>query len=113
MMSDVQVEVALIGMAGVIAGVVITVLGNFALEWFRAKDDRKLAVEREKILMKMLNHPEYSWRKIQTLAAVIGCDEEKTKGHLINIGARGSEKSDGKWGLISKHPLNDVRDDAE
>jgi hypothetical protein len=108
MMSDIQVEVALIGMGGVVAGAIFTMLGNFALEWFRTRGSRKLAAEREKLLKNMLNHPIYSWRQIKTLAAVIGCDEEQTKEHLIAIGARGSEKDDGKWGLLSRHPLNEI-----
>ena len=46
---------------------------------------------------------------LSTLAAVVGCPEELTKNHLIAICARGSEKNDGKWGLISRHPLSEIR----
>ena len=61
----------------------------------------------------MLEDTAFSWRSISTLAAVIGCNEETTKHHLINIKARGSEKNDGMWGLISKHPLKDINRDRD
>jgi hypothetical protein len=56
----------------------------------------------------MLNDEAFQWRNLSTLAAVIGCDEEQTKNYLIAISARGSENNDGKWGLISRHPLSEI-----
>lgn len=47
------------------------------------------------------------WRNISTLSSVIGANEEETKRLLIKAKARGSEKSDGKWGLIKNHPFPD------
>ncbi len=57
----------------------------------------------------MLEEQAFEWRNLSTLAAVIGCNEETTKNHLISIDARGSEKNDGKWGLISRHPIKDIK----
>lgn len=105
---DIRTWVAFIGVLGAIVGSAVTIVGNFAFEWFRTREDRKLTDDRKELLKKMLNHPDHTWRKIETLSAVIGCDEERTKGYLIAIGARGSEKNDGKWGLISKHPLKSI-----
>lgn len=43
-----------------------------------------------------------------TLSRVIGADEETTKRLLIELGARGSEKDDGLWGLIENHPFGQM-----
>ncbi len=45
------------------------------------------------------------WRKLSTMSAIIGTDDDETKRLLIEAGARGSEKGDGKWGLIKNHPF--------
>lgn len=107
--SDSKFWIGLIGVIGAIVGSLLTILGNFALEWFKSKSQRTLDKSRQDLLKEMLSDPSYEWRNLSTLSAVIGCDEETTKHHLISIGARGSEKNDGKWGLISKHPLKDIK----
>jgi hypothetical protein len=48
------------------------------------------------------------WRKLSTLARVIGTDEETAKNLLVIIKARGSEKDDGLWGLIELHPFKEI-----
>lgn len=106
--SDSKFWIGLIGVIGAIVGSVLTILGNFALEWFKNRNQKKTDESRQKILKEMLEDTSFEWRSISTLAAVIGCDEESTKHHLIAIKARGSEKNDEKWGLISRHPLKDV-----
>ena len=60
------------------------------------------------LLKKMLISEKYEWRNLSTLFSVIGCDDENTKNHLTAIGARGSEKNDGKWGMISRHSLEEI-----
>jgi hypothetical protein len=42
------------------------------------------------------------------LSRVVGADEDSTKRLLIDVGARGSEKDDGLWGLIESHPFDQV-----
>ena len=106
--SDSKFWIALIGIIGAIVGSALTILGNFALEWYKTKKQRELEEIRKNILKTMLEDKEFKWRQLSTLAAVIGCSEEITKDYLIAIGARGSEKNDGKWGLISRHPLEDI-----
>jgi hypothetical protein len=105
---DTKFWIALVGVIGAIAGSLLTLAGSFALEWFKRKPQRDIDCAREKVLVQMLNDKAFEWRNLSTLAAVIGCNEEQTKNHLIAIGARGSEKNDGKWGLISRHPLSEI-----
>jgi hypothetical protein len=107
--SDSKFWIGLVGVIGAIVGSILTILGNFALEWFKNRNQKNIDESRQKILNEMLEDTSFEWRSISTLAAVIGCDEESTKHHLIAIKARGSEKNDGKWGLISRHPLKDIR----
>jgi len=47
-------------------------------------------------------------RNISTLSSVIGADIEETKRLLIEVGARGSEKNDGKWGFIKNHLFREI-----
>jgi hypothetical protein len=111
--SDTKFWIALVGVIGAIAGSLLTLIGSFGLEWFKRKPQRDIDCARQKLLRQMLEDKAFQWRNLSTLAAVIGCNEEQTKNHLIAIGARGSEKGDGNWGLISRHPLSEIeRHDA-
>lgn len=107
--SDTKFWIALVGVIGAIVGSVLTLVGNFALEWLKGRNQKKIDDTRQKLLEEMLQDKAFQWRKLSTLAAVVGCDEEQTKNHLIAIGARGSENNDGKWGLISRNPLSEIR----
>lgn len=111
--NDTKFWIGLVGVIGAIVGSVLTLAGNFALEWFKGLKQKLIDDARQKLLKEMLEDQSFNWRDLSTLAAVVGCDEEQTKSHLIAIGARGSEKKDGKWGLISRHPLSEIeRNDA-
>lgn len=101
--------IALIGALGVIVGALLTILGNLVIVWFKNKTQNKRDKIRQAILKQMLNHKDYSWRNLSILSAVIGCSEEETKNHLILIDARGSEKNDGKWGLIARNPMENIK----
>lgn len=107
--SDTNFWIALIGIIGAIIGSFLTVAGNIALEWFKGKNKKTTNNTKQSILKEMLEEDAFKWRNISTLSAVIGCSEDETKMHLIFIGARGSEKGDGKWGLISRNPLKDIK----
>lgn len=107
--SDTKTWVALIGLLGAIVGSLLTILGNIVLEWFKNKSQKKIDKKRQEILKEMLEHKTYSWRNLETLSAVVGCDKETTKNHLISIGARGSENNDGKWSLTSRNPLKNIK----
>jgi hypothetical protein len=107
--NDTKFWIALVGVIGAIVGSALTIAGNFAIEWFRNRKQKAIDDSRQKILKEMLEDQAFQWRNLSTLAAVVGCDEEQTKSHLIAIGARGSEENDGKWGLISRHPLSKIQ----
>ena len=108
--ADTSFWVGVVGVAGVIAGALITVMGGVLLHWLQARPAKRLDERRKKLLGRMLRDdrfPEH-WRKIATLSRVIGADEETTKRLLIELAARASEKDDGLWGLIEYHPLEKV-----
>ena len=100
------ITVAVVGLIGVVAGATITVLGNFMIHYFNDRPRKQLDEKRKELLREMLSDTRFQWRKSATLSRVIGADEETTKRLLIEIGARGSEREDGMWGLIDKHPFN-------
>jgi len=106
--ADTSFWVAFVGFAGVIVGAIISVSGNFLLHWHQDRPRRKLDEGRKKLLEQMLRDTRFKerWRKITTLSRVVGADEETTKRLLIELGARGSEKDDGLWGLLEYHPLD-------
>lgn len=108
--SDTALWVALIGLAGVIAGALLTICGNTFLHWLKEKPQRALDEKRIDILKTMLEDSRFpeKWRNLETLSAVIGATDEETKRLLIKAGARGSEKADGKWGLLKNHPFSAV-----
>jgi len=105
--SDTKFWIALIGIVGGIIGAMLTLLGNIVLHWIKEKPQRDFDSQRVKLLKKMLSDDRFpeKWRNLSTLSAVIGASEEETKRLLIKSKARGSEKADGKWGLISNHPF--------
>ena len=105
--SDTKFWIALIGILGGVIGSILTVLGNIAFHLFKEKPQKDFENQRIAILKEMLNDNRFpeNWRKLSTLAAVIGANDEETKRLLIKAGARGSEKADEKWGLIKNHPF--------
>lgn len=108
--ADTSFWVAIVGLVGVILGALIAAVGNVVLHWIQARPRKKLDKVRKALLKQMLDDEKHpgKWRKIETLSRVIGADEESTKCLLMELGARGSEKDDGLWGLIEHHPLGEV-----
>jgi hypothetical protein len=102
--------IAIVGLIGVIAGAVITVAGNVLLHCLQTRKTKLLDDARKKLLEEMLDASD--WRKVSTLARVIGASADTTRRLLIDLKARGSEipRDDGEelWGLISKHPLSKI-----
>jgi hypothetical protein len=107
--SDTQFWIALIGIIGGVVGAGLTLLGNIIFHWFKERGQHRFDKQRIDILTEMLDDDRFpkKWRNLSTLSAVIGADEEETKRLLIKAEARGSEKADGKWGLIKNHPFPD------
>ena len=108
--ADTSFWVAVVGLIGVVAGAAIAVIGGVLLHWLQDAPRRKLDEGRKQLLLQMLRDARFQdrWRKMNTLSRVIGADDEATKRLLIEVGARGSEKDDGLWGLIESHPFSQV-----
>jgi len=105
--SDTKFWIAMVGLIGAIVGSLLTLGGNLLLHWLRTKPQKELDKQRIAILKEMLDDNRFpeKWRNLTTMSAVIGTDEAETKRLLIKAKARGSEKTDGKWGLIKNHPF--------
>jgi hypothetical protein len=105
--ADTKFWVAIIGLVGALIGSFLTIFGNIILHWLKNRSQSKLDSQRIAMLEKMLEDDRFpeKWRNLSTMAAVIGADENETKRLLIKAKARGSEKADGKWGLIKHHPF--------
>ena len=101
-----SLRVAVFGLLGVVIGV----LGTFLRDYLQDRHRRKLDKGRKEMLLEMLRDNRFpkKWRAIATMSRVVGADEEVTKRLLIEVGARGSEKDDGLWGLIEYHPFDKV-----
>ena len=111
---EVDIKVALIGFLGVVVGALL----KGAIEWISGHQKRALDKQREDLLKALLESAEKNkkensggWRNIRTLSRVVGADENETKRLLIKIGARGSEKENDVWALISNKPLSEVKQD--
>ena len=100
------------GLIGVVLGAAISILGNIIAHRIQTKPDRKLAEARKKLLSRMLEDKRFQkrWRYLSTLSTVIGASSEETTRLLVEIGARGSETGDGRWGLIKHHPLSEIKE---
>jgi len=108
--ADTSFWVAIVGLVGVLAGAALGIVGSLLLHWLQDRPRKLLDEGRKKLLLQMLRDTRFQdrWRKMATLSRVIGADEETTKRLLIEVGARGSEKDDGLWGLIESHPFDQV-----
>jgi hypothetical protein len=96
------------GWAAVI-GSAVGGLGTFAATWLSARLNRKEPNPSEEaakaLLRKLLETPGYHWRRIDTLANVVGTDEVTVRRLLLEIGARGSMRNGQYWGMTSRNPL--------
>jgi hypothetical protein len=100
--------VAVIGFIGVAVGALIGVGGTLLLHWMQSRPKSKLDRQRTTLLTSMLEDTRFPnrWRKLSTMARVIGASEATTTRLLIGLSARGSENDDGLWGLVKHHPLD-------
>lgn len=99
------IVIALIGVAGAVVGSVATMAGSILLHLMKERATSKRDEPRKKLLLEMLENPEYQWRKLETLMHVIGADEKTTKNLLLVVGARASEDGQPMWGLTKRNPL--------
>ena len=90
---------------GVIGGIVTTV-GNLIVNHFQTAKARKLGDKRKALLKTMLsNAGPTGWRKMDTMANVIGASRDETARLLIELDARSSENGKDIWAFIDKQPL--------
>ena len=98
-----------------IIGVAVGSVGQFIIDHFRhkreTKADEELDKRRRVLLEEALKNPPVGkeWRELQTLSRIIGADYQTTTRLLIELGARGSEKENEVWALLSKKPLRQAR----
>jgi hypothetical protein len=99
-----------------IIGSAVGGIGTFAATWLSGYLNRKRPDPSEEaaktLLRKMLEAPQWKWRRIKTLANVVGTDEATVRHFLLEIGARGSMSDPGHWGLVSRNPLGRLEDDV-
>jgi hypothetical protein len=105
--ADTKFYIAIIGLIGAVIGALSILASNILVHWLNTKSQNELDRKRIDMLKKMLEDDRFpdKWRNLATMSAVIGADEVETKRLLIKAEARGSEKADGKWGLIKNHPF--------
>ena len=95
--------------AGAFIGGITGLVGSLSNAWFtdyltnERKD--KLDEGRKILLRQMLEDQRFDWRKLSTLAHVVGADFDTAKRLLLEIDARASEDGTDLWGLISRHPF--------
>lgn len=98
-------------------GSVVGGIGTFGATWLNVHVNRKRPDPAEEatkqLLRELLDHPDHDWRHMHTLANVVGLDQSTVRRLLLQIGARGSTRDGNLWGLVSRHPLTDMRLDAD
>lgn len=102
---DKDLSYAIVTAASTAIGTVLGFIGNALYIFVQSRIHTRADKQRKEILKKMLNNESMSWRKLNTLAHVIGSDESTTKTLLLEIGARASEDGNDLWSLIERNPL--------
>lgn len=102
---DDKLLIALVAAGGALLGVIVSIFGQRSLHWIKEWPAVRLAARRKALLKQLLEDETWTWRKLNTLASVIGADDSTTKGLLLEIGARGNERGTDMWGLIERNPL--------
>ncbi len=94
------------GIVGVIVGGIITTAGHIIVDRWKAADTRKRDKKRKAMLTDMLKNPgPTGWRKMETMAGVIGASREETARLLVELNARASETGEDVWAFIKDKPL--------
>lgn len=91
---------------GVVVGGVVTTLGHLIIHHWQTANERQRDEKRKAMLTRMLNNPGPSgWRKMETMAGVIGATREETARLLIELDARASETGNDVWAFTKNKPL--------
>ena len=62
-----SITIALIGVFGAVIGSIATLAGNWLMHWQKNRDERNKEKPARELLEEMLNHNEYTWRKLDRL----------------------------------------------
>lgn len=94
------------GIIGVVIGGVVTTVGHLIVSHQQTTKARKLDERRKALLSAMLSRPgPEGWRKMETMANVIGASRDETARLLIELDARSSESGRDVWAFIKDKPL--------
>lgn len=94
------------GIFGVVVGGSVTTIGHLIVHHWQTADKRKRDDKRKAILTNMLQNPgSTGWRKMETMANVIGANREETARLLIELDARASETGNDVWAFIKDKPI--------
>ena len=96
---------AIWGFLGSVIGTFATLLGFFVQDAVAEYRANRRDAPRRKMIRQMLENPAHEWRDIETISRVIGTDRAEAARLLIAEGARGSEKGNDAWALVSRKPL--------
>jgi hypothetical protein len=95
-----------LGIIGTLVGSALTLLGQWVKHCWEVHAAQKLDNVRKAMLTQMLNNPgPDGWRKMSTLAGVIGASRDETARLLIGIEARSSETESDVWAYIKDKPI--------
>ncbi len=95
-----------LGLVGALIGSVSTLAGQWLKHLWETSESRKRDDGRKALLRQMLDNPgPTGWRRMATMAGVIGANRDETACLLIDIGARASETGNDTWAYISRKPL--------
>jgi hypothetical protein len=95
----------------VVAGAAIGIFGTLGSTWLthylNGRKQSRIDKARKGLLQKTLEKAgKTGWMSVETLAHIIGADLDATRTLLIEIGARGSMRTNKEmWSLISRNPL--------
>ncbi len=94
------------GIIGVVVGGGVTVISQLVIHHCKTETARKRDEKRKSLLTEMLNNPgPEGWRKMGTMANVIGANREETARLLIELDARASESGTDVWAFVKNKPL--------
>ncbi len=98
----------IMGFIGVFIGAIVSLGSIWFKHYLDTKNQKALDDLRKADLKHLLENPPpgKEWRKLETLARIVGADHATTTRLLVEIGARGNEAENDVWAMKSDKPLN-------
>lgn len=109
--AEIDLQVAVIGICGVIIGGIISIIGNVIIYRMQNKQQKNIDEARKGLLQTMLDDPKFKeGRSFEELSKVTGTvsQPDECRKLLIGLNARGFTLEDGReaWGYIKNKPLS-------